>query len=355
MMSPMREAKILPVSFFILILAACGDNDDSGGGGGGGGERDAGGTSDLPTLDFVLGEVGGGEEDTVTGVEPEITFECPMNHTVEDDWNEGWSVAGATRRFHANLPSSNDVPWAVVFSWHGYGDSAESFVSFFGTNPDGDASFPIAVITPDDSGMSPFSNPPGLDWDIFISHAGDGNLDAAFFEAILGCLDDQFDIDAGAIFSVGFSAGAVMTDLLHSRYSDLVHTVVAISGVFFNDEEELETIQFPAGINFTLEWDAIEQSSSGAVMLTHGGPSDAFAMAGTEIMNFEDAAEFAVPFLLDAGRTVINCPHSNGHQPHPGVSLADMVEFFRDHAGGGDSPYLGGNLPGSLSSDCSVE
>ena len=216
MMSRMLVPRILPIAFFVLILAACADNDDSGGGGGGGGS-DAGGTSDVPTLDTVLEMGGGGEEDAETPVPLEITFDCPGGNTIVDGWNENWSVGGASRRFHANLPSTNDVHWAVVFSWHGFGDSAENFVGFFGADPDGDASFPIAVITPDDSGMSPFSSPPGLDWDIFISHEGDGNVDAALFEAILGCLDEEYDIDAGSIFAVGFSAGAIMTDMLHSR------------------------------------------------------------------------------------------------------------------------------------------
>ena len=92
-----------------------------------------------------------------------------------------------------------------------------------------------------------------------------------------------------------------------------------------------------------------------AILLTHGGSNDVYSAMGVEIIDFEASAGLAVDYLTGYDRLVVDCPHTNGHQPHPQISVADMLSFFRDHRAGEDSPYAGGYLPSALEGICELE
>ncbi len=295
-------------------------------------------------------------EDTSAGdpdvnVEP-IPFTCSTGN-VTDGWNKGRSIAGKTRDFFVVMPENPDnKPVAVIFVFHGFGDTVDNFKGFFGPNPDADPDFPYVLVFPKSLALAPgFGGMEGLEWYIFGSSAGDSNPDALFFEEILGCLAATVTVDPGSVFAFGFSAGAIFTNLLHSRYPDILQDVVSMSGAWFNDDDTV------AGVNTlgmaTLSWDDMTDTA-GTVFMTHGGENDTYGSMGITIIDFENSAGYAIPFLTGHGRTVVDCPHTSGHTNHPEVSSADIIQFFKEHRGPGASPYAGGSVPSYLPSGCTV-
>jgi len=197
-----------------------------------------------------------------------------------------------------------------------------------GLDPDANPALPAIVITPDDSGILP---PSGLDWDI---DSDENNVDLAFFEAMLGCLNEQHDIDAARIYSFGFSAGSVMTAMRHSTYPELLSAVICESGAWFNDQAEIDLVNV---FDVAWNWPALDSADGGAVLLTHRGPTDVTVL---NVLDLELSAQAAIPFLQANGRVVVDCPHDRGHALHPGVTAAIVSEFISAHRAGRASPYF---------------
>ena len=201
----------------------------------------------------------------------------------------------------------------------------------------------MVVVTPIDIDFDP---PVGLDWQLDAGTAAD-NVDLALFEATLGCLNAQYTIDPARIYSYGFSAGSVMTSLIHSAYPDLVSAVVCVSGMWFNDPAQVEMINL---IPVEPSWPALDPSDGGTVLLTHGGPNDVTVF---NIANLENMAQAAFPFLKAAERVVVDCAHDGGHTLHPELTTANVMQFFADHRAGELSPYLD-RQPTAFPTSCSL-
>lgn len=289
-----------------LVTAACGPSSGSGGGTGGTG-----------------------------GSAPTISFACPGGHIVPG--SNQLTVNGAVRSFYVDFPADTARPMGVVFSWHGFTDSVENHRRLAGLDPNGDPSQPLFVVTPDDTGLLP---PVGLDWNISKGKPSDANGDIAFFEAMLGCLNAQQKIDAARIYSFGFSAGAVMTNLLHSRYPKLLSAIVSISGAWFNDQAEADLVNV---FEIDWSWPPLDPADGGAVLLTHGGPGDVTIL---NVLDLEKAAQTAFPFLKSANRVVVDCAHDQGHAFDPDVTPAVVSRFFSAHRAGVPSPYRTGGYSG---------
>jgi hypothetical protein len=128
------------------------------------------------------------------------------------------TVNGVPRTFSVQLPRDTSR-MALLFVWHGwmqvpaefantivYDVPARKWVPF---DPNA-FPMPLMIVTPYDTKLLP---PAGLDWDIVS-----GAKDFPFFEAMLQCIQQQFTIDKTRIYSFGFSAGAVFTNLLSAKY-----------------------------------------------------------------------------------------------------------------------------------------
>lgn len=280
-----------------------------------------------------------------------VPFSCGSG-TVKEGWNQNWSVGGKTRSFYARFPTNPDgKPVAVVFVYHGQGDSVDNFRKFFNPDPDADANFPYVLIYPKSLALLPYGADKGIEWDLLQSAPGDDNLDTRLFEEILGCLGTTVTVDADNVFVLGFSAGAIFSNLLHARYPDLLPTVFSMSGAWFNDAKTVSEVN-TMGMA-TLNWAALA-NGTGTVFMTHGGRDDTYGSMGITIIDFEKAAQNAIPHLTGKGRTVIDCPHDAGHTNHPQIAIASMIRFFKDHREGGPSPYLTGGLPGVFPATCTV-
>lgn len=298
--------------------------------GGSGGDRSAGTGSGATAGIGNAGAAGSGETATPADVG---TFQCPSGAgLLADGMNQGFVVSGASRSAIIDLPQDTSKPAALLFSWFGYGDNAVRWRESVGFDPDFDPEVPMIVVTPESTGLQP---PAGLSWDISNQEAPAPNVDVEFFGALLGCLVSQYDVDATRIYSFGFSAGSVMTALLASTYPDLFAATVNMSGAWFNDPEEVKLVRVFTWIDWN--WPPLEPQA-GNVLLTHGGPSDVTVL---NILDLEESARAAVPFLTTNGRTVVDCAHDSGHALDPDISSADITRYLHAHRHGLPSPYLG--------------
>jgi len=291
----------------------------------------------VPETDPPPGEDGGPLE---------IAFACPggkiaagMNSLV---------VGSLTRAFYTELPSNMSGPVGIVFSWHGFNDAGSDGDAAGWRNADevdanADPANPVIVVTPFDVD---FEIPVGLDWQ-FDQPTSATNVDLAFFEAMVGCFNAQYDIDPTRIYSYGFSAGSVMSSLIHSAYPKLVSAIVCVSGMWFNDQAQVDLIQL---LPVAGTWPLLDARDGGTVLLTHGGPGDVTVL---NIANLENMAQAAFPYLKANGRLVVDCPHGGGHTLHPELSTEHVMRFFAEHRGGEPSPYASGVLSGYPSS-CSL-
>jgi predicted esterase len=270
-------------------------------------------------------------------------FACPGG-TISAGLNT-LTVGGTSRQFYVDLPASG-APKAVVFSWHGFGDTAPNFRSVLAFDPDAVPAVPAVIVTPVDTGILP---PFGLDWDIIKGKPGDSNVDLPFFEAMLGCIEAQESIDPTRVYSFGFSAGAVMSNLIASRYSGVLAASIAESGAWMNDSAETALVALP----LPWDWPALDAADRGNVLLTHGGPNDVTPVVSF-LLSLENAAKAAVPFLLSAERTVVDCAHTQGHALDPDVTSTIMMQYLLAHQLGQPSPFAGGALPAGFPAPCTL-
>lgn len=303
-------------------------------------------------------------------------FQCPAGSAdLVEGVNTGFKAGGKDRGFHLAFPkNAGTKPVGVVFAWHGVGDNITNFRSYFGPDPDGRPDFPVAVVTPmcvgcqptgNAAGLLPTSTPKGITWDIFQSAPGDGNLEAALFEGVIGCLKSKLTIDVAHVHSMGFSGGAIVSGMLHTRYPKLVHTVVQLSGAWFNNGDTTAAVDqnlqaaAPTASQFgfdlsgiTLKWNDFAAQTDGAVLASHGGARDQYAVAGFQVIDFEKSFGFAKPFLGANQRSVVDCPHTSGHTPPRYIQQTQIMDFLEQNALAAEAKAV--VMPTSLGTNCSV-
>jgi predicted esterase len=237
------------------------------------------------------------------------------------------TVNGTTRKFSVQMPNDTSH-MALLFLWHGWMQNPTDFANTIVYDvPAGQwvpfdpnaFPMPLMIVTPFDTKLIP---PIGLDWDIVS-----GKLDFPFFEGMLQCLHQQFNIDDSRVYSFGFSAGAVFTDLLSAKYPHLFAATISESGAWFNDMAEWSDISIPI---IQWKWPPFVPSDRGNVLLTHGGPNDY-----ATVISLEDANQKALPFLHSNGRSVMECAHTFGHTLDPDLTQSMYYEYMWAHQLGG--------------------
>lgn len=285
-------------------------------------------------------------------------FDCPAGTAVADGWNTV-EVGGAERSYHIDLPADASTPPAMLFGFHGFSgpvpprEDAEGFRQYMldiGLQPDARADLPFILVLIEDTNLQPIA---GLDWDIRTDAP---NVDIPFFETVVGCLAEHQGADDEQVFAFGFSAGATIANLIHSKYPDVLRAFVSESGLWANEENNVR-IAHQATLGLPLvnwQWPALEPVTAGssAILLTRGGPGDLVPGAPGQA-SLDEAGEFARDALVANGRVVIDCWHDGGHVPHPEVNGALMLDFFAAHTTAGPSPLLNDTLP-SLPGSCEI-
>lgn len=298
------------------------------------------GESGSETATSETGESETGESESETDESETGVLPGPCD-ALADGLNGDFDVAGTARSFHLDLPSGVDEggPWAVVFAWHGLGDTAGNFRNLFAglvDNPD----MPFILVTPEDTDHPltiPLAGTAPFDWDTFaVAEDGVGNLEVELFDAVLACLDARWGVDPEHVHTAGFSLGGVTSDMLATTRGEQLAAVATWSGGYWNNPDNVGL-----ALGSVVSWPELAVDNPYPQLLVHGGPSDEMDIVqNIYTMSFYEFALSDHAFLRDAGHGVIVCEHQGGHTAPGNVSPATVIEFFAAHPlGVGSSPW----------------
>jgi predicted esterase len=329
----------------LVVVGVAGFGCDSGGDGGGGGEDTAIGGEDtmsvedtvepagdaIPGADVLVPEDTAPPEDTPKVVDPKCA-------ALVANWNSGFDVFGEHRSFVLELPEGIDDggPWPVVFNWHGFGDSAANMHNLMKPYVN-QHSFKFILVTPEDT--DPLMGD-GLDW--MIVNVDENNKEARLFDELLECIDQRWGVDWDHVHSVGFSAGAVATDMIGVTRGDVLASVVSFSGVYFSNPEN--------DIAMT-NWMDMTHTNTYPQLVMHGGTPDTWGVPPFIEIKFNECAARDRTWLNARGHDVVFCEHTLGHTIPMDFGGLQAAEFFKDHPKGAASPYMAG-LPDNFTKYC---
>jgi len=272
--------------------------------------------------------------DTSADVPPLVDPKCAA---LTAGLNSNFDVDGKKRAFLLNLPDRATLagPWPVVFNWHGFGDTAQN-MSFVLSGNVNDATYPFILVTPDDLGALP---PNGMDWQIL--KVTDKDPDVRLFDEILLCLDQVYGVDPDRVHVLGFSAGAIMSDLLGVMRGDQIASILSFSGTYFSNPPNKEALGNFASL---VTWPEMTAGPTYVQMLVHGGAADNYNL-GTTTLKFNENGARDVPYLNGLGHDVIHCDHGGVHTVPVGFMQGQIVRFFEAHPRGVATSWADGGIP----------
>lgn len=288
-----------------------------------------------------------------TGNLNDLPVECQK--PIVDGVNTEWIAGDWERSFHASFPKNTSTAPAIVFLFHGFTDNVENFLTRVPLDPDTDPTFPLIIIAPYSTKLHPFTDPQGLEWDLTNGEHQSTNRDVLLVKSVVACLKKQNKADPTRVYSVGFSAGSIFTSLLHTTFQKDLAAVVTLSGMWYNDPEQLKLIELPLKLH--AKWDSLEPQYGGNVLVAHGGPEDKYAALGViNYVNFNATGKAAVPFLTKAKRDIVYCTHEQKHIPPPELTPSRIVAFLKAHKKGEKSPYLKSGIDAELAkANCTLK
>jgi len=239
--------------------------------------------------------------------------DCPV---LEDGVNKSFLVDGVERKFRLVLPE-NPIGAPVIFAWHWLGGSAQQVVNYMDYEQlvAGEG---VIVVAPTSDGSQ-------FEW--HIDDEPDDNIDVTFFDDMVACLYDQYQIDPDRIHATGMSAGGIWTTYLTIFRSEILASTAPLSGGVYAEAYVSPVRPLP-------------------VLVTWGGDDDTY---GT--FNFQTASlDFSEGLRAD-GSFVVECVHTGAHTIPEGAGQFTW-QFFKDHPFGVDpEPYAEG-LPDTLPEYC---
>jgi len=233
-----------------------------------------------------------------------------------------------------------------MFGWHWLNASSSSFVRE-GELESAAEELEMLVVLPDDrendSGDSVFL----FDWPFDPSTTDADRLqELTFFDDLLACVCEQYNVDRRQIHGVGVSAGALwLTYLSTTDRVNHLATVVSLSG-------GLASVSI-----WTMEF--VPQEHKFPALVLWGGPLDIFPP-----ISFQRASHRYRDALQDDGHFVLTCTHRSGHAmppidppPDGGTRFRFLWQFMFDHPYGlapGESPYRSAGLPTGSPDWCEI-
>lgn len=249
------------------------------------------------------------------------------------------------RKFLIAMPSDTkaDEKLPVVFLWHWLGGSGQGFIDkaevqtavdhyrFIGVAMEakGDLQFKWPVL----SASTP----------IFGNSDARVEEDLKFFDRTLACVNKSFHINRQCVSSVGVSAGALFTQVLAGKRSDVLSSIESLSGGEGNPVRA---------------WN--EGPHKLPAMVLWGGPTDNCL----NLFSFEQLSKNLESKLGPNGHFLVECIHNCGHAvppfeplPNSPTTFGVMWEFVLDHPRwlkAGDSPWLKSGFPNGFPSWCGM-
>jgi hypothetical protein len=272
---------------------------------------------------------------------PPVKTDCPVLVPGENTFTSG----GITRTFQIVMPTQpvEGEVYPVMFLWHWLKATSEDFITtgqvqaavddqrFIGVAPDS-ITTDIALTSYD------------VNWPFDITQtAARMAQEFSFFDDMLSCVEQQFNVNQNCVSSVGVSAGALFNDQLIQSRSTTLSSFISLSG----------------GVNDTIikPWVGTTHVLPGIVLWGGKGPptmttADILGCFGIG-MDFNVASEDLEDGMTQEGNFLVECVHNCGHNVPPIVAppnqsqFAGLWEFAFNHPywlGAGQSPYLQSGL-----------
>lgn len=232
-----------------------------------------------------------------------------------------------------------DEQLPVMFMWHWLGGSAKNFYERADAQNAVNEKRFIAVI-PD--GRTPEQGV-FFKWPFSITDIDDSlEAEFQFFDDMLSCVHEQFNVDKDCVSSVGVSAGALFTSQLAGGRGDRLASFMSLSG--------------GTGGNVVKPWTVPEHKMPGLVLW---GGEDDFCIA----VDFEQTSKDLEKHLVEGGHFVVECIHNCNHStppfevPEGMTAFAPLWDFLRDHPywlTPGQSPYISEGMAASMPNWCAV-
>lgn len=313
------------------------------------------GDTEAPTDGDTETAVDGDSADNAdTDTDQPQTYSCP---TVGFTFKEGVNTVnnatlGRNRQFTLITPTvmkTSSAPLPVIFFFHGSGDKMANWISATGLNSlVNNSEYPFIAVVPESLQLMPPTL--AFDWDClyYNTQTPKQNKDINLFEQLYACVTEALPVDVERVHVLGFSAGAIMTDMISMVESDKIASVAAFSGAHFSDSEQEECLMGQCA-----QWLNIDPTKTPfPAFLAYGGTSDSYSVGGMMTMHFDVHAQASITYLNDSGHDVVACNHNSGHTITSDAFTAGML-FLKDHPRGSyASPYASG-LPVGYPSICS--
>ncbi len=246
--------------------------------------------------------------------------------------------SGSSRSFLLAVPSGlmpgEKLP--LVFMWHWLGGSADGFLKKGEVQAAVDSQRFLAIL-PEAKGDITWKWP----FDVFVTAARQ-EVEYRFFDDMLACAAEQFNVNNNCVSSVGVSAGALFTDQLASGRNKYLASAISLSG-------GVEGVAKPWG----------NPPRKLPMLVLWGGPMDTCV----GLVNFQTSSKALETQLVKDGHFFVECVHNCGHAEPPLEAPAMLSkygafwEFVFAHPywlGTGESPYKTSGLPSGFPSWCGL-
>lgn len=245
---------------------------------------------------------------------------------------------GNPREFLLIVPSDlqpeENLP--VVFLWHWLGGDAQDFLDQ-GDVQNAVDQFRFVAVIPSSKGDVLFQWP-------FSAIDSDARADEEFefFDDMLACVAEQFNVAEHCIASAGVSAGALWTDQLASARGAFFSSILSLSG--------------GTGGGAVKPWGGSPHKMP--AMVLWGGPMD-FCVA----VDFNNTSMDLEGHLQEEGHFVLECIHNCMHSAPPfevadgETAFAPLWKFVISHPywlADGESPYLASGVPEDMPDWCGI-
>jgi poly(3-hydroxybutyrate) depolymerase len=193
----------------------------TGSGGDGSGGSGTGGVA-MPGDDAMTMPDGGGGLDVMPGDGSAGSPSAGCGKAATDSlgqfaFNKTIMVGGVARTYHLRLPAGYDAskPYRTIFSFHGCGSHRDSLI-----NIQTATGFDAIIIAPEQISGNCFDDQSNMSKDMFV------------FDALVQWAEDNLCVDKARIFSIGFSSGSWMTNILGCQRANVLRAKANVSGGF---------------------------------------------------------------------------------------------------------------------------
>lgn len=308
-----------------LLVVACGQGDDSSATDVGPRESDFTSLPDAASEPDVATEIAVPAEEVLPDLGPRVpqppapipypgtcpTF-VPGTNTIIADTRE--------RSFELFLPPHpTDNGSALVYVWHGNGDTAKTLANYF-LAQEAAEEYNAIVVSPSNCCNDKFNDCCDFTMTWNMGAYSKTEADLAVFDGILACVDEQYNIDNRRVYTTGFSAGSLWSTYLVVNRGEYLAAASIFSG----------------GTGLVVEY--ATPGNTLPVLLAWGGSVDVYmGVVDFQVMSLD----FSEKLRAD-GHLVAECNHGLGHTvPFNGPAWGHRW-LFAHQWGDSDSPFLQG-------------